>query len=857
MKTAGWAPRLWELACHVVLLGLAFGTFANSLHGQFVFDDIPAVWMNKDLRPSTPWADIWRHDFWGNDVGTWQSHKSYRPLTVATFRFSYWLAGEDFETATRATHNAFTWHLFNVIAHCIATLLGLHLFRCLGGPDGVAFAAAALFATHPIHTDAVSSVVSRGEILSAIMFLLSLLCYIHLVSGNTARLMLPGGFSSEGVRHAIFLPMSAGLGLAGMLCKEQSITVVVVKVAYDMTHGSGALRDAYSAVTKRAESQGRGGNDSSIQTMGGTKAAGQVPGADKVCNGDPEKRQRSCGGRDAERLGFFCARMVFLLVAYLSIYRWRMAKNGACDVVYKDGDPNTSPLDYAGPEAPGIHSLASCRPIFQRAENPARRLRGPGSDLTKLMTWSYLVPLNAWLLVAPAKLRADYSEGTIELVTRPDDPRNFVTVAFFCLLLFSIVYFLRLSLGLSLGAKEGQDCPILGLSLLVAPFVPSSNLFFPVGFVVAERTLYIPSLGFCVLLALLVFSLLPGRAPHATASIVAAYAARAVVRNRDWSTGERFYQALERDNPKSPKAQHGLGSCYAGGQGCQFDPCKVEMSLRHLHEALRLEPSYFLSSLDIGHHFTRTGDYATAQSYYRRAMEVMPEEWEVVNFLGSSYLAGEDYSRAAEVYNHGIKVWPGRPVMYSNFAKALLGSGNFHEAFDALMAYFLMGPCKAQVYRQYGHALALVGQHQTAENMLRHSLRLDPRDPEALHALGDVLVKGSRTGEAALYFARSFLIDHRHMWQERIPKYRRRSLGGIPLSHDSSMRAIGLLSYETDAQKVCAHSLFQSARDEIGENIQAKSAQDTHGSEHPAAPVSLKVVRTSLPSRGLPAWSRT
>jgi protein O-mannosyl-transferase len=34
---------------------------------------------------------------------------------------------------------------------------------------------------------------------------------------------------------------------------------------------------------------------------------------------------------------------------------------------------------------------------------------------------------------------------------------------------------------------------------MVLPFLPASNLFFPVGFVVAERVLYMPSMGFCIL----------------------------------------------------------------------------------------------------------------------------------------------------------------------------------------------------------------------------------------------------------------------------------------------------------------------------------------------------------------------
>ena len=39
----------------------------------------------------------------------------------------------------------------------------------------------------------------------------------------------------------------------------------------------------------------------------------------------------------------------------------------------------------------------------------------------------------------------------------------------------------------------------LGLSLLVVPFVPCTNVLSPVGFQIAERVLYLPSAGGCVL----------------------------------------------------------------------------------------------------------------------------------------------------------------------------------------------------------------------------------------------------------------------------------------------------------------------------------------------------------------------
>ena len=39
--------------------------------------------------------------------------------------------------------------------------------------------------------------------------------------------------------------------------------------------------------------------------------------------------------------------------------------------------------------------------------------------------------------------------------------------------------------------------------MMVLPFLPASNLFFPVGFVIAERILYLPSSGFIILFVIL------------------------------------------------------------------------------------------------------------------------------------------------------------------------------------------------------------------------------------------------------------------------------------------------------------------------------------------------------------------
>ena len=66
----------------------------NALSADFAFDDHFALTYNGDVTDANkPLAALWRNDFWGQDIRGEGSHKSYRPLTVLTFRLNRVLAG--------------------------------------------------------------------------------------------------------------------------------------------------------------------------------------------------------------------------------------------------------------------------------------------------------------------------------------------------------------------------------------------------------------------------------------------------------------------------------------------------------------------------------------------------------------------------------------------------------------------------------------------------------------------------------------------------------------------------------------------------------------------------------------------
>lgn len=147
------------LLCRILVGVIAFVCYVNSSWGDFVFDDSEAIIGNKDIEPGTPIAKVFADDFWGKEITHKASHKSYRPLTVLTFRWNYWFAGG---------RNAFGFHFANVLLHAIVSVMFLEVCCCLlgdwpwsgrTGAKGVsprALFASVLFSLHPIHSESVS-----------------------------------------------------------------------------------------------------------------------------------------------------------------------------------------------------------------------------------------------------------------------------------------------------------------------------------------------------------------------------------------------------------------------------------------------------------------------------------------------------------------------------------------------------------------------------------------------------------------------------------------------------------------------------------------------------------------------------
>jgi tetratricopeptide (TPR) repeat protein len=149
--------RLWA----GLLLAACCLTYANGLSGAFTYDDKAIVRDNPRIRSPEAVQQIFATSYFGGPSGT---GSAYRPLLLLSFAVQFWFHGAD----------AVLFHAGNVLLHFVATLLLWRLLLALALPSPASCATALLFAVHPIHVEAVTSIVGRGEIQAAAFVLLYL-----------------------------------------------------------------------------------------------------------------------------------------------------------------------------------------------------------------------------------------------------------------------------------------------------------------------------------------------------------------------------------------------------------------------------------------------------------------------------------------------------------------------------------------------------------------------------------------------------------------------------------------------------------------------------------------------------------
>jgi protein O-mannosyl-transferase len=165
------APRTKHfLAAAIALCALVIIAYTNSLSNGFIWDDHRQIVMNPVIRPQAPLAPLITTDARFANFDPANQTTVYRPLQMLTYRGVLALFGA----------NPTAFHLCSVAFALAGALAAFWLFWLLMQSLPLAFAAAALFAVHPVHTEAVDWIAALPDLGCGLFFLLAFSLYrIH------------------------------------------------------------------------------------------------------------------------------------------------------------------------------------------------------------------------------------------------------------------------------------------------------------------------------------------------------------------------------------------------------------------------------------------------------------------------------------------------------------------------------------------------------------------------------------------------------------------------------------------------------------------------------------------------------
>ena len=522
--------------------------FARTLAYDFVWDDALLIQRSQRLQQWTSLPAVLGSHFWSE---VHEGSHYYRPLVSLSFFLDVQAWG----------FNPMGFHLTNLLAHLATALAVLALARRLTGSVLAAAVAGVAFALHPIHTESVTFISGRTDVLATLFFLLALLGYV--------RWRHEGGpLAFAGSLVAFFL---------GLAAKEVAVTLPLVLVLYDRMvgpkeRGAGALARALA-------------------------------------------RYAAYGG---------------VVALYLVV---RMASLGAL----VESDSGTW-----------------------------------GTLLTRVLTATKIVATYAWLTLVPFPANPYY---VIVPVLWPPPTDWWAATGGLAVLLALTVW-------------AAWRAPVWGFAAIwfwvtLIPSVGVDLLPVPTA-IMAERFLYLPSVGFCLLLAMGVRRLLgSGRALAADqlrplpalglATLLLGYVLLTLWRNEPWKDHYNLYSYMVEMSPESDLPHVNLALVH-------LPRGEVLEAYAHFKRGVEIAPQNARALVGLGLTETLLGNREGGLKHALEGAGQAPKNPHVLAFLAQLYLLRGEPEHAVTVYEESLRLHPDQAHATILFARALGRVGRTQDA---------------------------------------------------------------------------------------------------------------------------------------------------------------------------------
>lgn len=631
----------------------AFILYANTLGHDFTVDDGTVISNNKITKKGITaipeiFTSSYRAGFWDRKEGL------YRPLSVAMFAIEYEIAPE----------NPALGHWINVILYALTAFLLMITLASVFKEYSLLFplTATLLFIAHPIHTEVISNIKSRDEILCLLFSVLSLWQLHRYMNSRRTILMAASLFSF----------------LLALLAKESAITWIGVVPLYLWFF-----------------QKDKGNSPVKISLL------------------------------------FVAAAGLYLLIRYSVLG-----------------------------ELTGSAQL-------QLVNNS---LLGTESVTERLATAFFILGKYLWLLVFPHPLAFDYSFNTIPVVSFAH------TGTLISLLGIGLLVYVAIRGFLSRNPISFFILFFFGTIALVA------NILFLIESTMAERFLYLPSVGFTSAVAWIIlhqFKLNHQAPPKEwsgywkikplfTAVIMTVllfFSIKTISRNNDWKDNLTLLAQDVKTNPESARIRYAYGSALLIEKALKEEngaakESYLDQSIVQLEKGVAILPNYAEAWNHLGIAYKEKKNYTSAVSAFEKARSYKTfKEADFYISAGLAYGELKKYDEAIADFDRAIAIDPINAEAYNNKGLYLFESGRSDSSIFYFDRAIALKKDFHQAYYNKGNTLAKAGRFTDAIEQYAAALNIKPEYVDAWMNTGNCYAAMGDFNNAIGYYEKVLKVE--------------------------------------------------------------------------------------------------
>lgn len=274
---------------------------------------------------------------------------------------------------------------------------------------------------------------------------------------------------------------------------------------------------------------------------------------------------------------------------------------------------------------------------------------------------------------------------------------------------------------------------------------------------VYEHRLYLPSIGFFLIIALAFIKLSSGIPEKLRLKVELGVMGALVIllgwgtsqRNRVWLSEISLWEDVVRKSPNKARPHNNLGKAYAAtGLADKTRTDLPDKAIVEYKRAIEINPKNFVAHDNLGQSYGRKGMHKKAIKACRRAVEINPNYLQGYNNLGVAYNKVGMYKEAVKACLEALRIKPNYAKSHFNLGKGYEGLKKYDRALEAYKFAWKLMKNDANIPYNIGNIYFNKGMLDNAEKYYREALKINPDNLDAYYNLGVIYFNAGKYKES-------------------------------------------------------------------------------------------------------------